>query len=126
MHLDLQESLWELIILFAILFAVLTNFALFLDYFREPNVFTAHCKHFQLHQQEKCLGMYFYYEGSLVRPYQINRSFTVLFPYQVTPTLEVLFDFIDSWDEGSITIPAFSPKWNFFDAFRAKLGPDPH
>ena len=58
--------------------------------------------------------MYFYYQGSLVRPYQIIRSFTIHFPYQVTPTLEVLFDLVDSWDEGSIIIPAFSPYWNFF------------
>ena len=51
MHLDLQKSLRELIILFAILY-VLTNFALFLKHFREPNVFTVHCKHFKLHQHE--------------------------------------------------------------------------
>ena len=38
--------------------------------------------------------MHFYYQGSLVRHYQINRSFTIHFPYEVTPTLEVLFDFV--------------------------------
>ena len=58
--------------------------------------------------------MYFYYEGNLVRPYQFSRSSTIHFPYQVTPTLEVLFDFVDSWDKGSITIPAFSPYWKVF------------
>ena len=38
--------------------------------------------------------MHFHYQGSLVRPYQINRSFTIHFPYEVTPTLELLFDFV--------------------------------
>ena len=50
MHLDCQKSLRELIILFANLY-VLTNFALFLKHFREPNVFTVHCKH-EIHQHE--------------------------------------------------------------------------
>ena len=51
--------------------------------------------------------MYFYYEGSLVRPYQLNRSFTVHFPYQLILTLEVLWIFV-------------------FDTFPAKFGPDPY
>ena len=54
----------------------------------------------------------------------MNGSFSVLFPYQVTPTLEVLFDFVDSWDVGSITIPDFPVIGTFFDPFRAKFGPD--
>ena len=52
MHLSLQKSLRELIILFAIL-NVLINFALFHKHFREPNVFTVHCNHFEIHQHEK-------------------------------------------------------------------------
>ena len=50
MHLDLQKSLRELIILFAILH-ILTNFAL-VQKFREPNVFTVQCKQFEFQQHE--------------------------------------------------------------------------
>ena len=49
MHLDLQKSLRELIVLIAVLY-IFTNFALCL--FREPNLFTEHFKHFELHQRE--------------------------------------------------------------------------
>ena len=123
MHLDLEKSLRELIICYFIYF---NKFCLIsLTFQRNKRI---HCtlQTLRAPTTRKRFGVYFFYEGSLVRPYQINRSFTVHFPYQVTPTLEVLFDFVGSWDEGSITIPAFSLIGTFFDAFRAKIGSDPH